>query len=77
MDIWTSPNNLLLLRITADFVNCEEEKYTKALIALLEVSGYSGQAQFDALLPVIQDYSIVQKVGALIGNNSSTNDTLA
>jgi hypothetical protein len=77
IDIWTSPNNLLLLGITADFVDCKEEKYTKALIALPEVDGYSGQAQFDTLLPVLQDYNIVQKVGAVIGDNSSTNDTLA
>jgi hypothetical protein len=45
MDIWTSPNNLLLIRITADFVDCEEEKHTKALIALPEVDGHSGQEE--------------------------------
>jgi hypothetical protein len=29
MDIWTSPNNLLMLGITADFVDCEDGKHTK------------------------------------------------
>jgi hypothetical protein len=75
IDIWTSLNNLLLLEITADFVDCKKEKYTKALIVLSEVDSYSRQAQFDTLLPVLQDYNIVQKVGTVIGNNSSTNNT--
>jgi len=66
-----------LLAITADFVNCDDEKHTKALLALRTVQGHSGQAQFDVLLPVLQDYSIIQKVGAVIGDNSSTNDTLS
>jgi hypothetical protein len=75
MDIWTTLNKLLFLGITADFVDCEDEKHTKALIALPEVAGYNGKNQFKALLPVLQDYGIVQKVGAAIGNNSTTNDT--
>ena len=66
-----------MLRIIADFVNYKEEKHIKALIALPKVDGYSRQAQFDALLLVLRNYSTVQKVGAMIGNNSSTNDTLA
>jgi hypothetical protein len=75
MDIWTAPNKLLFLGITADFVNCKDEKHTKALIALPKVAGHSGENQFKALLPVLQDYGIVRKVGAAIGDNSTTNDT--
>jgi hypothetical protein len=75
MDIWTTPNKLLFLGITADFVDCEDEKYTKALIALPKVVGYSGENQFKALLPILQDYSIVRKVGATISDNSTMNDT--
>ena len=77
MDIWTSPNKCLLLAITADFVDCDNEKHTKALIALCTVQGHSGQAQFGVLLPVLQDYSIIWKVRAVIGDNSGTNDTLS
>jgi hypothetical protein len=32
--------------------------------------------QFATLLPVLQDYSIVRKLGACVANNSSINDTL-
>ena len=41
MDIWTALNNLLILGITADFVDCKDKKHTKALIALIEVDGHS------------------------------------
>jgi hypothetical protein len=76
MDIWTSPNDKLVLGITADFIECEEERHTKALIALRPIQGHSGQAQCDVLIPVLQEYSIVRKLGAVVGDNSTTNDTL-
>ena len=76
VDIWTSPNKLLLLAVVADFIDCIEEKHIKALLALPPVKGHSGQMQFTALLPVLQDYGIVRKLGALVADNSGTNDTL-
>jgi hypothetical protein len=53
-----------------------QEKHIKALIALRTVEGHSGDDQFVALLPVLQDYSILHKLGATVGDNASTNDTL-
>jgi hypothetical protein len=75
VDIWTSPNNYLLLAICAHFIDDQEERI-KALLALCTVAGHSGDDQWDALLPVLKDFGIVQKLGALIADNSSTNDTL-
>jgi hypothetical protein len=66
-----------MLGITADFVDYEDKKHTKALITLPKVDGHSGEDQFKALLPVLQDYSIVRKVGAVISDNSRTNNTLS
>jgi len=76
IDIWTSPNRLLLVAVTGDFVDCIEEKHIKALLALRPVAGHSGEAQFDILLLIIQDFGIVRKLGAVQADNSSTNDTL-
>jgi hypothetical protein len=59
-----------------DFVDCTTEQYTKALLSLRPVSGYSGDVQFEVLLPILQDYGIVQSLGAVMGNNALTNDTL-
>jgi len=76
VDIWTSPNRHLLLAVTADFVDYTEEKHMNTLLALRVVKGHSGEEQFAVLLQVLQDYGIVKKLGAITGDNSSTNDTL-
>lgn len=75
IDIWTSPNNYLFLAVCAHFVDNNEQP-RKALLALSNVSGHSGDNQWDALLPVLKDYGISHKIGAVIADNSSTNDTL-
>jgi hypothetical protein len=75
VDIWTSLNGHLLLGVTADFVDIED-KHIKALLALRRVKGHSGKDQFAVLLPVLQDYGIIQKLGAVVADNSGTNDTL-
>jgi len=76
VDIWTSPNKHLLLGVTGDFVDCIEEKHLKTLLGLRPVAGHSGEDQFDVLISILQEYDIVRKLGALVGDNSSTNDTL-
>ena len=68
-------NRLLLLGIVVYFVN-SLEKYYKALIALCTIANHSRDKQFSVLLPVLQDYGIVQKFGAIVGDNASTNNTL-
>jgi len=75
VDIWTSPNNLLFLAICAHFVD-SENKLIKALLGLREVENHSGEEQFIALLPVLQDYGIVRNIGAIVADNATTNDTL-
>ena len=48
----------------------------KALLALHTVKDHSEEAQFAVLLPVLQNYDIVQKLEAVVADNSGTNDTL-
>jgi len=76
VDIWTSPNKYLLLGVTRDFIDCIEEKHSKTLLGLRLVAGHSRDNQFNVLLPLLQDYDIVQKLEAIVSNNSSTNNTL-
>jgi len=75
LDIWTSPNRYLLIAICAHFTT-HLFKRQKALLALQKVAGHSGENQFAILLPVLEDYGIVRKLGAIIADNASTNDTL-
>jgi len=76
LDIWTSLNKLLLLGICAHFVEAISEKLSNVLIALRPVANHSGSEQFYTLLPVLQEYGIVQKIGAIVSDNASSNDTL-
>ncbi len=59
IDIWTSPNKHLLIKITEDFIDCMEEKHLKTFLGLRPVIGYSGEDQFDVLLSILKEYSIV------------------
>jgi hypothetical protein len=75
LDIWTSPNYFLLLAVCIHFT-LYEFKRQKVLLALKPVRGHSGEEQFSVLLPVLEDYGIVQKLGAIMGDNAITNRTL-
>jgi hypothetical protein len=75
LDIWTSPNRLLLLGVVAHFVDYQE-KHWNALLALRKIANHTGDEQFTILLPILKDYSILQGLGAIVGDNASTNDTL-
>ncbi len=69
-------NKYLLLGVTEDFIDCTEEKYLKTLLGLRLVIDYSKKDQFDVLLPIFEEYGIVRKLGAVVGDNSGINDTL-
>jgi hypothetical protein len=75
LDIWTSPNRWLLLAICAHFTTYDQKKQ-KALLALKKVSGHSSESQITVLWPVLEDYGIVRKLGAVVGDNASTNNVL-
>ena len=69
-------NKLLLLAVTADFVDYIEERHVKILLALHTVKDYSEEEQFVVLLLVLQDYDIVKKLRTVITDNSDINDIL-
>jgi hypothetical protein len=75
LDIWTSPNRWLLLAIYAHFTTHSQKKQ-KALLALKKVPGHSGEDQFLILLPVLEDYGIVQRLRAIIADNAAPNNVL-
>ena len=76
LDIWTSPNRVLLLGICGHFFHRNSEKLCKSLLALRPVASHSGEAQFETLLNVLQDYGIIRKIGAIVCDNATSNDVL-
>ncbi len=75
VDIWTSPNNYLFLAICASFVD-HNDQFQNILIGLRTVPGHSGEHQWSVLLPVLEEYGSSKTIGTIVGDNSSTNDTL-
>jgi len=75
LDSWTAPNQLQLLGVVAHFTD-HQERHRKALLTLRPITNHSGAEQSIALFAVLKDYGIVRKLGAIIGDNAGTNDTL-
>ena len=75
VDIWTSPSHALLLGICASFIDIQDE-YRNPLIALRTVRSQSGNDQWETLRPVLEEYKIEKKIGALIGDNAGLNNVL-
>jgi len=48
----------------------------KTFLEFCPITDYSGKNQFDVLLSIFKKYSIVRKLGAIIGDNSDINDIL-
>ena len=46
------------------------------MLTLKQVAGHSGDDQFTILLLVLKDYSIVQKLRAIIADNAPLNNVL-
>ena len=64
------------MAICGQFVNSDNKLQT-ILLALHMIKGHSGDLQFkQGLLPMLEDYNIIQKIGAIVGDNSGTNDVL-
>jgi len=76
VDIWTTPNRLLFLGVIAHFVDPKKKELKKGVIQMARVSGHAGEDQFSVLKPTIQEYGLIEKLGALTSDNSTTNDTL-
>jgi len=53
-----------------------DQKKQKALLALQKVPSHSREDQFSILLSILEDYNIVQKLGAIIADNASPNNIL-
>ena len=75
VDIWTSPNSILFLGVCGHFVD-SNGSLKNLLLDMISVSGHSGDDQFEIIRQVLQEYDIAKKLGVVIGDNSSTNDTL-
>ena len=74
-DLWTSLNSLPLLAVVGHWIS-ESAKAVSLLLGLRYVKGqHSGENISQAVLSVIQDFNIQDKVGYLVLDNASNNNT--
>lgn len=75
-DTWHSPNRHELQGVTAHFVD-RHGKLQKVLLAIPELfEGHGGEKVAPRVLDVLQQYGIKDKIGYVVGDNHSANDTL-
>jgi hypothetical protein len=75
-DLWTSPNSLAILGITAQFIN-ESGNLKSLVLALKEVDGeHSGENMSKYVHQVILEYGFEKNLGYFVMDNTPDNDTM-
>lgn len=77
-DLWTSPNHLSLMAVVGHYLDKQLQSQTR-LLSLKRLEGdHGGKNQARLILQVLQDYSLDKnKLGCLVGDNASSNNTAA
>ena len=74
-DLWTSSSNSAYVDVICHFVDVNKQLRTM-LLAVRHIQGdHSGKNQAKSILPVLEEYSLKEKLGYFITDNASSNDT--
>lgn len=74
-DLWTSPNRLAILAVSAHFIDAKNS-IQQRLLALREQQGaHTGLNIALTLAEIARDWEIVDRIGCLVSDNASNNDT--
>lgn len=75
-DIWTSPNSRAIMVVIAHFVS-EDNVLETLVMDLVELEGnHKGQNMACHLLKVLEEWGIISKLGFVVMDNASNNDTM-
>ncbi len=73
-DLWTAPYNLVYIDVIANFLDGKKELRT-VLLAVRNIHGdHSEKNQAKAIIPVINEYGLKEKLGYFMTDNASSND---
>ncbi len=74
-DLWTSSSNSAYVDVICHFIDVNKQLKT-LLLAVHYIQGdHSGKNQAKSILPVLDEYSLKEKLGYFIMDNASSNDT--
>lgn len=75
-DLWTSPNTKAILVAVATYLS-DNNQLEHIVMDLVEVEGtHEGSNIAKFIMPIIEDWGIVSKLGYFIMNNAGNNDTM-
>jgi hypothetical protein len=76
LDIWTSPSNKPIFGIIAHYIS-ENGALEQVVLAMKEIEGnHKGENLAPVLMEVIRDWGIARKLGYIVIDNASNNDTM-
>ena len=74
-DLWTSPGGKALVGVVFHYLS-DDLKVCNLLAGMRQIKGsHSGKNIVEAVIPIIQAMSVIDRLGFFIGDNASTNDT--
>jgi hypothetical protein len=74
-DLWTSPNGYALCGIVAHFVGHQYSNQS-VLLAMKRLTGpHGGEDIAKVIIPVLQEYKVVDRLGVFVTDNAESNDT--
>jgi hypothetical protein len=74
-DLWTSPNRHAMMAIIAHFIDNHKRQQTRLLALRRQLGAHSGENLAVTLVDVVSSWGIVNKVGTVICDNASNNDS--
>ena len=74
-DLWTSPNRHAMMAIIAHFIDNHKRQQTLLLALRRQLGAHSGENLAVTLVDVVSSWGIVNKVGTVICDNASNNDS--
>ncbi|CCE34843.1 uncharacterized protein CPUR_08782, partial [Claviceps purpurea 20.1] len=74
-DMWTSPNHHAILGVSAHFLDKKGTLQQRLIALRQQVGAHTGQGLAEALHEVVSDWKLLGKIGCLISDNASNNDT--
>jgi hypothetical protein len=74
-DLWTSPNGYAICGVVAHFVGHQYSNQS-VLLAMKRLTGpHGGEDIAKVIIPTLQEYKVVDRLGVFITDNAESNDT--
>ncbi len=74
-DLWTAPNNSAYIDVIMHLLDATKKLRT-VVLAVRNIHGdHSGKNQAKAIIPVIDEYGLKERLGHFMTDNASSNDT--